>query len=115
ERVDGVLLQTLLEHDVIPVIPPLGIDGIGRSYRLNSDAVAVEVAKTLRAIKLIYLSTEGGIRTANGGVVRQMTVEEAEAFLKKSKAALAQANATKLAHAGKAAKDGGERIHKIDV
>src|ERR687886_185469 len=43
ERVDTPLLQALLERDVVPVIPPLGWDGEGRTYRLNSDAVAVEV------------------------------------------------------------------------
>src|SRR5437868_7545415 len=35
ERIDAPLLQTLLEHDIIPVIPPIGIDGAGASYRLN--------------------------------------------------------------------------------
>ena len=64
ERVDAGLLGSLLERDIIPVIPPLGMDGSGRTYRLNSDAVAVEVAKTLGAVKLIYLSTEGGVRGA---------------------------------------------------
>ena len=68
ERVDATLLQTLLEHDIIPVIPPIGFDGAGRSYRLNSDAVAVEVAKALRAVKLVYLNTEGGVRGAKGVV-----------------------------------------------
>ena len=63
ERVDTVLLQTLLEKDIIPVIPPIGIDGSGRSYRLNSDAVAVEIAKTLGAVKLIYLC----MRAASAG------------------------------------------------
>lgn len=117
ERVDSVLLQNLLEHDVIPVIPPIGMDGVGRSYRLNSDAVAVEVAKTLRAVKLIYLSTEGGIRKTTRGtesVVRQMTVEEADAYLKKHRTDLAAGNATKLTHAVRAGKDGVERIHIID-
>src|SRR5205809_473171 len=38
ERVDTALLQTLLEHDIVPVIPPVGVDGAGASYRLNSDA-----------------------------------------------------------------------------
>src|SRR5262249_51783437 len=38
ERVDVPLLKALLDHDVIPVIPPLGCDGEGKSYRLNSDA-----------------------------------------------------------------------------
>ena len=82
ERVDIGLLHTLLEHDIVPVVPPVGIDGTGSSYRLNSDAVAVEIAKALRAVKLVYLNTEGGVRGPEG-VVRQMTVQEGEAFLKK--------------------------------
>ena len=71
-----ILLNLLLERDIIPVVPPLGCDGVGRSYRLNSDAVAVEVAKTLGAVKLVYLTTEGGVRGSKG-MIRQMTVEEA--------------------------------------
>src|SRR5215472_7815348 len=36
ERVDTGLLRALLEHDVVPVVPPLGCDGEGNTYRLNS-------------------------------------------------------------------------------
>src|SRR5687767_1056421 len=50
ERVDTVFLRNLLEHDVIPVIPPLGCDGEGSTFRLNSDAVAVDVARALEAV-----------------------------------------------------------------
>src|SRR5262245_23235929 len=39
ERVDTGLLKGLLAHDIVPVIPPLGSDGEGNTYRLNSDAV----------------------------------------------------------------------------
>jgi amino-acid N-acetyltransferase len=113
ERVDVTLLQTLLEHDIVPVVPPIGIDGAGASYRLNSDAVAVEVAKSLRAVKLIYLNTEGGVRDANG-VIRQMTVQEADALLKKHRAERAPEAVTKLTHAVRAAKEGVERVHIID-
>ncbi len=113
ERVDTGLLQTLMEHDIIPVIPPVGIDGTGNSFRLNSDAVAVELAKALRAVKLIYLNTEGGVRGPRG-VVRQMTVQEAEAFLKRRKADLSPETVTKLAHAIRAGKEGIERVHIID-
>src|SRR5579871_4755634 len=62
ERVDTGLLQALLANDVVPVIPPVGCDGEGHSYRLNSDAVAVEVARALHAVKLIYLTTFEGVR-----------------------------------------------------
>jgi amino-acid N-acetyltransferase len=113
ERVDAGLLQTLLEHDIIPVVPPIGCDGVGRSYRLNSDAVAVEVAKTLNAVKLIYLGTDGGVKGPKG-VVRQMTVQEAEAFLKQHRADLTGGAMTKLTHAVKAGRAGVERVHIID-
>jgi len=113
ERVDVGLLQTLLEHDIVPIVPPVGIDGTGNSYRLNSDAVAVEVAKALRAVKLIYLTTEGGIRGPKG-VVRQMTVQEAEGFLKRHRGDLSGVMMTKLSHALRAGKEGVERVHIID-
>ncbi len=113
ERVDVALLSTLMEHDIIPVIPPIGCDGVGYSYRLNSDAVAVEIAKSLHAVKLIYLSTEDGVKGPKG-VIRQMTVEDADAFLKRNQKDLTSEIVTKLVHAVRAGKDGIERIHIID-
>src|SRR5438270_7540626 len=50
DRIDTTLLLALMERDIVPVIPPLGCDGEGQSYRLNSDAVAVEVARALQAV-----------------------------------------------------------------
>src|SRR4029453_14664554 len=38
ERLDTKLLQTLLNEGVIPVVPPIGFDGEGRTFRVNSDA-----------------------------------------------------------------------------
>src|SRR5262249_12517048 len=64
-RADRGLTQALLPNDVVPVIPPIGCDGEGKSYRLNSDAVAVEVARALRAVKLIYLTTIDAIRVGD--------------------------------------------------
>lgn len=61
ERVDVELLQTLLAQGVAPVMPPLGFDGDGKTYRVNSDAVAVAVAEALKAVKLIYITTTDGL------------------------------------------------------
>jgi amino-acid N-acetyltransferase len=113
ERVDIPLLKALLDHDVIPVIPPLGCDGEGKSYRLNSDAVAVEVAKSLNAVKLIYLTTIPGIQHGED-FHRQLAVEEAEAFLKKHRSDLPGEVLTKLENATRAAKGGVPRVHIID-
>ena len=39
------------------MIPPLGFDGDGKTYRVNSDGVAVAVADALKAIKLIFITS----------------------------------------------------------
>src|SRR5436190_11153610 len=52
EKIDVEMLEAFLKGHIIPVIPPLGLDGEGCTYRLNSDTVAVEVAMAVRAKKL---------------------------------------------------------------
>src|SRR5262245_50109263 len=120
ERVDTQLLKALLDNDIVPVIPPLGSDGEGNTYRLNSDAVAVEVARALGAVKLIYLTTIPGVLLGRpdaereGQLLRQLTVDEAEGFLKRQRPNLVGQSVSKLANAVRAARGGVPRIHIID-
>ena len=79
EKIDIEFLNTLLDKGVIPVIPPLGFDGDGRTFRVNSDGVAMEVAEALRASKLIYITNRNGF-TKNGKTTAQISVSEAEDF-----------------------------------
>jgi amino-acid N-acetyltransferase len=120
ERVDTALLRALLEHDIVPVVPPIGCDGEGHSYRLNSDGVAVEVARALQAVKLVYLTTFTGIPQPGGkgdGDVRihkQLAVEEAEHVVKTRRAELTPTQLSKLEQAVRAARGGVPRVHLID-
>jgi amino-acid N-acetyltransferase len=111
ERIDAELLQTLLANGVVPVIPPLGVDGDGRSYRLNSDAVALEVAKALGAVKLVYITTADGL-IVNGKVARQISVDDMASAL--DKGTVAPAQASKARHAVAACRFGVPRVHVID-
>src|SRR5216684_5296079 len=113
ERVDTLLLQALLEKEIVPVIPPLGCDGEGKSYRLNSDVVAVEVARALRAVKLIYLTTFAGVGFGDE-VWRQLSIEEAQDNLKKHRDELSTVARSKLENAVRAAAEGVPRVHIID-
>lgn len=113
ERVDTAQLQSLLANDIVPVIPPLGCDGEGNTYRLNSDAVAVEVARALQAVKLIYLSSHDCLRCGETSL-RQLSVEEAETLLKKHRNEVQPALISKLEHAVRAARGGVPRVHIID-
>jgi amino-acid N-acetyltransferase len=117
ERVDIQLLKALLANDIVPVVPPLGSDGEGATYRLNSDVVAVEIAKALEAVKLIYLTTMPGVALNQGdgsGLIRQLTVEEAEILLKKNKNDFVGSGLSKLSSAVKALRGGVPRVHIID-
>jgi amino-acid N-acetyltransferase len=111
ERVDVELLQTLLANGIVPVVPPLGLDGDGRSYRLNSDVVALEIAKALHAVKLVYLTTEDGL-VLNGTVARQIAVEDLAAALLAGGAAPGQVS--KARNAVAACRAGVPRVHVIN-
>ena len=113
ERIDTAFLRTLLDHNIIPVVPPLGIDGEGKTYRVNSDAVAMEVALALRAIKLVYITTRDGVERS-GALVRQLSVAEAEELLKKQRGGMVPEMVSKLEHGWKACHGGVERVHIIN-
>ena len=113
ERVDSKFLEALLDNGIIPVIPPLGVDGDGRTYRVNSDGVALEVAEALRAEKLIFLTGNGDL-PKNGKKPAQLSVEEATEYLKKKKGEISQEMASKLEHGLRACKEGVSRAHILD-
>ena len=113
ERVDTRFLEALLENGIIPVIPPMGVDGDGRTYRVNSDGVALEVAEALKAEKLIFL-TGGGELPMNGKKPAQLSVEEAAEWLKKKRADLSGEMASKLEHGLRACREGVSRAHILN-
>ena len=80
ERVDVEMLQKLLDNGIIPVLPPLGFDGEGRTYRVNSDGVALAAAEALKAAKLMFITPFDGI-TVGDRVIRQMPVSDLESVL----------------------------------
>ncbi len=121
ERVDTAHVNALLHADIVPVIAPIGCDGEGHSFRLNSDAVAVEVARALQAVKLIFLTTAPGVQLRTGPqadapleLKRHLSVEEAEQILKRQRGELAVPLLSKLEHSVRAARGGVPRIHIID-
>ena len=105
ERIDVEMLQKLLDNGMVPVVPPLGFDGDGRTYRVNSDSVAVALAESLKATKLIYITTTDGIRVGEQ-IIRQMLVAELESVLAMQKNAVAPEALSKATHAVAACKAG---------
>jgi amino-acid N-acetyltransferase len=113
ERVDVELLQTLLNQGVVPVVPPLGFDGDGKTYRVNSDSVALEVAKALGATKLIYITTHDGL-TKQGQLIRQTLVADLDSILASHKEEVLPEMFSKAVHASAACHAGVQRVHIIN-
>jgi len=113
ERVDTELLQTLLNQGIIPVVPPLGFDGDGKTYRVNSDGVAVAVAEALKATKLIFITPQDGLRY-NGQIIRQMLVAELQKLLQQNGGGFLPEVLSKAQHAVGACTAGVQRVHIIN-
>ena len=113
ERVDVELLQTLLAQGIIPVIPPLGFDGDGKTYRVNSDSVAVAVAEALKAVKLMFITPLDGI-LVQGRLIRQMILADLESVLAMQKHDIVPEQLSKALHAVAACKSGIPRVHVIN-
>lgn len=113
ERVDADLLQTLIQNGVVPVVPPLGFDGNGNTYRINSDSVAVEIATALRAIKIVFLTNRDGIEM-NGKIVRQIPVTDLEEKFRAHRDWFPTATVSHVEHAVRACRRGVQRVHVIN-
>jgi len=113
ERVDVEFLQMLLNQGIIPIIPPLGLDGDGKTYRVNSDGVALAVADALKAIKLIFITTQDGL-IFKGQIIRQMLVANLEALLQKGKGDFLPEQLSKAECAAAACRAGVQRVHVIN-
>jgi amino-acid N-acetyltransferase len=113
ERVDTEFLQTVLNQGIVPVIPPLGFSGDGKTYRTNSDSVAVAVAEALAAAKLIFISPQDGLRH-NGQIIRQMVVTDLQKLLHTASGGFQPEMLSKARHAAAACVAGVPRVHIVD-
>ena len=113
ERVDADSLRALLKADIIPILPPLGYDGRGATLRLNSDAVATEVAIALGATKVIFVS-EAGLTQPDGRRMAQISVAEARELAKRRDTGLDINLLSKLRYAAVACAEGVPRVHLVD-
>jgi len=113
ERVDVAMLETLLKEGITPVVPPLGFDSEGRTYRLNSDHVAVAIAQALSAAKILFMCPLEGLRLG-GELLRQVLVSDLETLLAQRSQDFPSDSYSKARHAAAACKGGIPRVHILN-
>ncbi len=76
-EVDPAPIVAVVEAGFVPVIAPIGIDAERVTHHVNADEAAGAIAGALAAEKLILLTDVEGVRDAQGGLIPQLSVEEA--------------------------------------
>lgn len=116
ERIDTPTLEGFLKQDILPLVAPLGYEGRGRTLRLNSDSVAVEVALALKAAKIIYVSASEADFGLTPQISRQLSQQQAEEVLHRIEAdnVTPSGQVSKLRHAIRACEEGVPRVHLVN-
>lgn len=79
--VNASFIRSMLQDGFLPVIAPLGVDDEGTVYNINADTAAAEIAKSLSAKKLIYLTDVEGIQLGKV-LVKCLTESDAKSLIK---------------------------------
>lgn len=76
-RVNPGLIEQLLEKEqFIPIVSPIGITESGESLNINADIAACEIAKALKADKLLLLTDVKGVLDAEKKLLSNLPVSE---------------------------------------
>jgi acetylglutamate kinase len=75
-EVNTEIITTLENHHFIPVIAPIGVGKMGRTYNINADLVAGKVAAALKAPKLILLTDVEGVKDKEGRLISTLKRSE---------------------------------------
>jgi acetylglutamate kinase len=108
----NVGLIDILEKDgYIPVVSPVGLGEEGTSYNINADVVAAELARGLRAEKLIFLSDVPGLLDGDQ-VVSELDSDQLKARLELD--TITGGMRPKLEASLRALADGVQFVHLVD-
>jgi len=82
ESIDTSLIDLLLSRNFIPVVMPIGVGHDGAAYHINSDLLAGQLARALKAEKLILMTNIDGVRGRDGKLVYILTASDAQSLLR---------------------------------
>jgi acetylglutamate kinase len=80
--IDVTVLDALMQHQLIPVVAPVGCGEDGKTYNINADTAAGAIAAALHAARMLMLTDVAGVLDKNGDLIPALTVSEAEALIR---------------------------------
>jgi amino-acid N-acetyltransferase len=113
DRIDREFIQQLIASGVVPVVNPIGFDREGKPLRVNSDLLASELAESLQASKIVFLSPHRGLEFG-GKLQHDISVDALRKVIETKPESINEPMRSKAAHAVKAIDTGTPRIHLLD-
>lgn len=113
KKVNEKILLDLLEKDFLPIIAPIGMDENANTYNINADDVACEIAKALRAEKLVFLSDVEGLYENyedKNSLISKLDIKKAKELTKSTQGGML----VKLKSCIQACESGVNKIHILD-
>lgn len=83
QSVNPKVIETLDRDKFIPVIAPVGVGDDGKTYNINADTVAGNIAASLKAEKLILLTDVPGVLNKKKQLISALSAAEAKGLIKK--------------------------------
>lgn len=108
-RVDTETMIRKLDNNEIVLIPPIGYSPTGEVFNLRATEVAMKIAISLEADKLIYFMPGVELKDDKGEIIHQLTQQEAETLIDKSK--LDELSHLPLSCGLRACNEGVKRVH----
>jgi amino-acid N-acetyltransferase len=112
-RVDTEAINARLAAGEIVLVSPLGYSPTGEVFSISEEEVGTAVAIELRAAKLIYLLEGQRLTDAEGGLLRQMTLNDLSQ-LASERGDLGEETLTVLDMVSRACRQGVQRVHLLD-
>ncbi len=109
-KIDTDALRFVLTNGGLALLSPLGFSPTGEAFNLTMEDVACSVATALKADKLVLLTETAGITGADGALISELSVEDAERMLATAPPP-PRADAFNLRYAVKACRGGVARAH----
>ncbi len=114
-KVDTAPIKKALEDGLMPIISSTASDENGQCYNVNADTVAAEVAISLGARRLVYLSDVPGLLQNpedSNSLLSSLPVDQVDSL--KSEGIIAKGMLPKVNSAVDALNSGVNRVHFID-
>ncbi len=108
-RVDTETMMRKLDNNEIVLLSPIGYSPTGEVFNLRATEVAMKVAISLGADKLLYFMSGGGLKDEKGEDIHQLMQQQAETMIKSSN--LADSAHLQLSCGLRACNEGVKRVH----